>query len=1018
MPSVYAQVTITGATIIGGSAGATGPATPQYGVQFNAGGGAFGADASILIDPTAHSFKSPKVFTQNMNALINPTQFTGADLGAQINAAIAAQTSPYITIQIPARTSAYTWSTQVTIDPRNVSITGVSSGSVYINCTASPCLNVTESSFSLASGGIIGGFTLNGSGATNQIGIQSSGVQNQRWDDITFTGFGGVGSVSWYLYNSNATNGWQERIHATKIRVGGGTGLKFAYNTSNAAAGSFGYSDFDITCDGNDFNFTGTTPRACLQVVNGRLYGSDIKIQGNIGRYDTLLDSVAASGGFEGLMDSNRYFITAEPLVLTTGQTGVCIHDGLGAKIEGSGYVHCGDPPYQDLLVDDNTPNSGGANLAIATANPFASAWSFGTVPNFLGSSNTGTSFILGGNTDNPNAAMFGMLTGPNIDSPFVTIHNVGTNAFTIFSCPNNNTFAGIGACTVVSDITAAGLGVFNNVQLTGITGSSQCLQVSSTGLVSGTGAACGAGGGTVTTVSAGNLAGIFTSNTTNQTTTPQTLFTPVMYAAHSFFGNTGGSLANPVPSFIGTQDESPQEYAASDTGTANAYIVSVVPNATSLVAGLQVWWTPANNNTGASTLNVNGLGAKNILVRNGSALQGADIATAQICHVIYDGTQWELQNPVQGYATQWRGVIGPATTTVGGIYYLSATGQASLSAALTSGQFVLAGGTGAPTATFSIVPAANGGTGISTSASTGLPMVAAGVWTVSATQALPNGTTATTQASTDATTKIATDAFVKATESGIFTHTLTGATPVAVNTSTTVASVDVQYLTLSANVTSFTLPTAAATADGQQLRFQISQGTAAAFTLPTGTAGSPFTAGTGSTLVNTVPGGCPTIGTTFSTTAPSQLFAVLQYSTTLTQWTIVGCQLGNTAQKSVTEWAINAGNAAFGNGTSFPATAVIASTTAVNAGHFTNLTANMGSGTCTTGAVINIFDGTTNTGTSMTLPTAISTKGTQTAQAQTLTFAAGDVIGIYVTTVGATCTTAVYQVSAQIAEP
>jgi hypothetical protein len=53
----------------------------------------------------------------------------------------------------------------------------------------------------------------------------------------------------------------------------------------------------------------------------------------------------------------------------------------------------------------------------------------------------------------------------------------------------------------------------------------------------------------------------------------------------------------------------------------------------------------------------------------------------------------------------------------------------------------------------------AQGGTGISTSASTGVAQVSAGTWSVST--ALANGTTATTQAGGDSSTKVATDAFV-----------------------------------------------------------------------------------------------------------------------------------------------------------------------------------------------------------------------------------------------------------------
>jgi hypothetical protein len=45
-------------------------------------------------------------------------------------------------------------------------------------------------------------------------------------------------------------------------------------------------------------------------------------------------------------------------------------------------------------------------------------------------------------------------------------------------------------------------------------------------------------------------------------------------------------------------------------------------------------------------------------------------------------------------------------------------------------------------------------------------------------------------------------------------------------------------------------------------------------------------------------------------------------------------------------------------------------------------------------------------------------TKGTGTSTAQTLTFAAGDIIGIYISTAGATCTADLFTVTAQYSVP
>ena len=97
----------------------------------------------------------------------------------------------------------------------------------------------------------------------------------------------------------------------------------------------------------------------------------------------------------------------------------------------------------------------------------------------------------------------------------------------------------------------------------------------------------------------------------------------------------------------------------------------------------------------------------------------------------------------------------------------------------------------------------------------------------------------------------------------------------------------------------------------------------------------------------------------------------------------------------------------------------VIAGTKAIYAGHFQNLQVitSLG-GTCTTPPHFNVFDGTTNTGTNVTATATTLTKGNATVQAQTLTFGAGDQIGIYISTAGSTCTTDSFVVSAQYSTP
>lgn len=117
-------------------------------------------------------------------------------------------------------------------------------------------------------------------------------------------------------------------------------------------------------------------------------------------------------------------------------------------------------------------------------------------------------------------------------------------------------------------------------------------------------------------------------------------------------------------------------------------------------------------------------------------------------------------------------------------------------------------------------------------------------------------------------------------------------------------------------------------------------------------------------------------------------------------------------------EGTISAGTALFGN-TSYPISTVIAQTIAVAAGHFTNLviTSSVG-GSCTTAPTFNVFDGTTNVGTAKLATSTTQTKGVATSQTQSLTFAAGDLIGIYISIAGATCTTDTWAVAAEYSTP
>ena len=77
----------------------------------------------------------------------------------------------------------------------------------------------------------------------------------------------------------------------------------------------------------------------------------------------------------------------------------------------------------------------------------------------------------------------------------------------------------------------------------------------------------------------------------------------------------------------------------AADSGSANTYVVTLTPAPTSLLDGMGVIVKIANSSTGASTLNVNGLGAKTIANPDGSAIVSGDLATGGIYSFKYNST-------------------------------------------------------------------------------------------------------------------------------------------------------------------------------------------------------------------------------------------------------------------------------------------------------------------------------------------------------------------------------------------
>lgn len=101
------------------------------------------------------------------------------------------------------------------------------------------------------------------------------------------------------------------------------------------------------------------------------------------------------------------------------------------------------------------------------------------------------------------------------------------------------------------------------------------------------------------------------------------------------------------VPIAVGSNDPQFVQYFA-ETGVADAYVITPSPAISAYAVGQRFSFKAVNANTTASTLNVNGLGAKTIKKLAGATdLVSGDIGAGQLVTVEYDGTNFQMTSPV-----------------------------------------------------------------------------------------------------------------------------------------------------------------------------------------------------------------------------------------------------------------------------------------------------------------------------------------------------------------------------------
>ena len=83
--------------------------------------------------------------------------------------------------------------------------------------------------------------------------------------------------------------------------------------------------------------------------------------------------------------------------------------------------------------------------------------------------------------------------------------------------------------------------------------------------------------------------------------------------------------------------------FQATDTGTANTYVIALTPAITAYAAGQEFTFKAGAASTTASTLNVNTLGAKALKKLHDKDIASGDIETGSIVTAVYDGTNFQV---------------------------------------------------------------------------------------------------------------------------------------------------------------------------------------------------------------------------------------------------------------------------------------------------------------------------------------------------------------------------------------
>jgi hypothetical protein len=104
--------------------------------------------------------------------------------------------------------------------------------------------------------------------------------------------------------------------------------------------------------------------------------------------------------------------------------------------------------------------------------------------------------------------------------------------------------------------------------------------------------------------------------------------------------------LASGTTIYVNSIKDTGIPYAVA-AGTSTAYTATLASSISTLASGTSLHFLVPTTNASSVTLNVNSLGAKSITKLGTKSLASGDLITGQVAEVIYDGTEFQLNSPV-----------------------------------------------------------------------------------------------------------------------------------------------------------------------------------------------------------------------------------------------------------------------------------------------------------------------------------------------------------------------------------